>query len=158
MNPKLSKSEINLIAQAISSPSSSIVGRDIVVHDYDVDDVVSMPGKVDSVAYVILSGSLRTVCKDIHQRIVTLSRYERGSLIGEKGWLRHVGQRDVSILAADRCRLALIPDELLRRGTGTYRGRDALTASSQDELLMRLETLSATGAEIVTCSPNFGPG
>ena len=148
INPKLSKSEINLIAQAISSPSSSIVGRDIVVQDYDVDDVVSMPGKVDSVAYVILSGSLRTVCKDIHQRIVTLSRYERGSLIGEKGWLRHAGQRDVSILAADRCRLALIPDELLRRGTGTYRGRDALTASSQDELLMRLETLSATGAEI----------
>jgi nitric-oxide synthase len=140
----------DLIAWALAVPPEALGNVDVVVRHYEVDAVVATEGAVDDSAYVVLAGSLRTATADLHHRLVTIARYERGALVGEQACFQQAHRRDVRIVAADRCVIAAIPGQFLRASAGAGRERGDLTALGRREALRQLEALSATGAEIAT--------
>ena len=155
MKKIITESERVLVARAIGIPLEMTNGEDIFAQSFNADDIVAKADELDDVAFVILKGSLREVVKSAN-RSITLARYEQGALVGETACLQSIQQRDVSILAADQCILAIIPGEFLRKAAGDFRGDDGLTAGGQNKALQRLEALSSTGAEIAALLQEAG--
>lgn len=150
MNNDLDTSERHLIAQALSVRPEAIANQNFVINSYNVDDTIVAEGAPDDAAYVILSGALRTVKLDAHQSLVTLARHERGALVGEWACFQSTYRRDVRILAAEKCSLAIIPGILLRQSALGVELNMDVTAIDRRQALRQLEALSKTGAEIAS--------
>jgi len=151
---ELSTPECHLIAQALSVRPEDITNHHFVISSYEVGDTVAAEGAIDDAAYVILTGALRTVKPDAHQNLVTLARHERGALVGEWACFHPAYRRDVRIVAAKQCLLAVIPGILLRQSASGIQLNSDLTAIDRHQALRQLESLSVTGAEIASLLEN----